>query len=47
MVKLKPELSKKNKYWVNKNRYYELKFPFRDFCNSFNGMIINNSRERN
>lgn len=28
MVKLKPELSKKNKYWVNKNRYYELKY----FC---------------
>ena len=28
MVKLKPELSKKNKYWINKNRYYELKY----FC---------------
>lgn len=28
MVKLKPELSKKNKYWVDKNRYYELKY----FC---------------
>lgn len=27
-VKLKPELSKKNKYWVDKNRYYELKY----FC---------------
>ena len=28
MVKLKPEVSKKNKYWVDKNRYYELKY----FC---------------
>lgn len=28
MVKLKPELSKKNKYWIDKNRYYELKY----FC---------------
>ena len=28
MVKLKRELSKKNKYWVDKNRYYELKY----FC---------------
>lgn len=25
---LKPELSKKNKYWIDKNRYYELKY----FC---------------
>lgn len=28
MVKLKPELSKKNKYWIDRNRYYELKY----FC---------------
>ena len=28
VVKLKPELSKKNKYWIDKNRYYELKY----FC---------------
>lgn len=28
MAKLKPELSKKNKYWIDKNRYYELKY----FC---------------
>lgn len=27
-TKLKPELSKKNKYWIDKNRYYELKY----FC---------------
>lgn len=26
MVKLKPELSKKNKYWIDKKRYYELKY---------------------
>ena len=25
---LKPELSKKNKYWIDKNRFYELKY----FC---------------
>lgn len=25
---LRPELSKKNKYWIDKNRYYELKY----FC---------------
>lgn len=31
MVKLKPELSKKNKYWVDKNRYYELKY----FCRQY------------
>lgn len=28
MVKLKPELSKTNKYWIERNRYYELKY----FC---------------
>lgn len=28
MAKLKPELSKKNKYWIDRNRYYELKY----FC---------------
>lgn len=28
MAKLKPELSKKNRYWIDKNRYYELKY----FC---------------
>ena len=28
MAKIKPELSKKNKYWIDKNRYYELKY----FC---------------
>lgn len=28
MAKLKPELSKKNKYWIDKRRYYELKY----FC---------------
>lgn len=27
-VKLKPELSKKNRYWINKNRHYELRY----FC---------------
>lgn len=27
-VKLRPELSKKNKYWIDKNRFYELKY----FC---------------
>ena len=25
---LRPELSKKNKYWIDKNRFYELKY----FC---------------
>ena len=25
MTKLKPELSKKNRYWISKHRYYELK----------------------
>lgn len=25
---IRPELSKKNKYWIDKNRYYELKY----FC---------------
>lgn len=25
---MKPELSKKNRYWIDKNRYYELKY----FC---------------
>lgn len=25
MAKLKPELSKKNRYWLSKHRYYELK----------------------
>lgn len=28
MANLKPELSKKNKYWIDRNRYYELKY----FC---------------
>lgn len=27
-LKLRPELSKKNKYWIDKNRFYELKY----FC---------------
>lgn len=27
-VTVKPELSKKNKYWIDRNRYYELKY----FC---------------
>lgn len=25
MIKLKPELSKKNRWWISKHRYYELK----------------------
>jgi len=25
MLKLKPELSKKNRYWISRHRYYELK----------------------
>lgn len=28
MLKLKPELSSKNKHWISKHRYYELKY----FC---------------
>lgn len=28
MANFKPELSKKNKYWIDKRRYYELKY----FC---------------
>lgn len=28
MSKMRPELSKKNKYWISKYRYYELKY----FC---------------
>ena len=27
-LKLRPELSKKNKYWIDKNRFYELNYSY-------------------
>lgn len=41
MADLKPELSKKNKYWVEKHRYYELKhfcLQYPDWVKSYNSL---------
>ena len=32
MMKIRPEVSRRNPYWINKNRYYELKY----FCLQYN-----------
>ena len=43
-TKVRPELSKKNKYWINKHRYYELKhfvlqYPiWKEYVDNFDGL---------
>lgn len=44
---IRPELSKKNKYWVDKHRYYELKYfclqypLWKKVCESLDGTVLN------
>lgn len=43
---IRPELSKKNKYWIDKNRYYELKYfclqypLWKKACDALDGLYI-------